>query len=294
MRPTRPRTLGASARTLTASARTRGVPLRSGGKTAHVPTLARVPHDPAAVVAELETGLRPLVVAAYGAWWDANVAASTENEERRVAAELARSDFLADQESFAAVSAAREADAGDGLVRRQLDLLHDEMLPMQVPDDLRRRIVELEAAVERALRAAPRRAARRARGRQRHPSRPARERGRGRAAAGVGGVEDDRRGRRGGRPRARASSQRGRPFDRPPGLVRAFARHERARRTAALRHARGGRRGDGGAVRALEVGLDARLGERFRASPGELRPWHYDDPFFQELRCTAASTWIPC
>jgi hypothetical protein len=84
-----------------------------------------VPVDPAALVAELETGCRPLVVAAYQAWWDANVEATPENEQRRVAAELARSDFLADAEAFAAVSAAREAAAGDGLVRRQLDLLHD-------------------------------------------------------------------------------------------------------------------------------------------------------------------------
>jgi peptidyl-dipeptidase A len=104
--------------------------------------------DPAAVVAELEAGLRPLTVAAYGAWWDANVSANPETEQRRVATELARSDFLADAEAFAAVVAARDAADGDGQARRQLDLLHDAMLPNQVPDELRRRIVELEAAVE--------------------------------------------------------------------------------------------------------------------------------------------------
>jgi peptidyl-dipeptidase A len=33
---------------------------------------------------------------------------------------------------------------------------------------------------------------------------------------------------------------------------------------------------------AYKRGLDARLAVRFRVAPGELRPWHYGDPFFQE------------
>ncbi len=34
--------------------------------------------------------------------------------------------------------------------------------------------------------------------------------------------------------------------------------------------------------RAMKTDLDARLAERFGIAPGELRPWHYGDPFFQE------------
>src|SRR5262245_17844913 len=117
-------------------------------KRRHVHRLARVPSTPANVVAELEAGLRPLTVAAYRAWWDANTQADEETERVRVVTELARSDFLADPDAFAEVAATRGTDGADGLVRRQLDLLQAAMLPNQVPEELRRRIVELEVAVE--------------------------------------------------------------------------------------------------------------------------------------------------
>ena len=44
-------------------------------------------------------------------------------------------------------AARADESAGDG-VARQLDLLHDAMLPNQVPEDLQRRLVELETEVE--------------------------------------------------------------------------------------------------------------------------------------------------
>lgn len=103
--------------------------------------------DGARIVQEAEARLRPLQLAAALSWWDANLAATEENEARRVAAELALSDALADRELFGAVEAAR-ANGADGLVRRQLDLLRDSLVPQQVPEALRHRIVELEASVE--------------------------------------------------------------------------------------------------------------------------------------------------
>ena len=38
----------------------------------------------------------------------------------------------------------------------------------------------------------------------------------------------------------------------------------------------------GAAFREAKVEVDGRLAARFGIEPEQLRPWHYDDPFFQE------------
>lgn len=242
-----------------------------------------MPSDPAAVVAELEAGLRPLSVASYSAWWDANTSASPETERRRVETDLARSDFLADPEGFAAVLAAREAGAGDGLVRRQVDVLHDAMLPNQVPAELRRRTVELEAAVEtryaqhrgeiagepvddnailRILRTSEDAAERR----------QAWE-----ASKTIGGVvADDVREL--ARLRNQAATSLG--YRDWFALSLATSELDEQRLFETLDEV--------DAVTAEPFArwkdrVDARLAERFGTRPADLRPWHYDDPFFQEL-----------
>ena len=103
--------------------------------------------DSEAVVRRAVERLRPLYKTASESWWDANVSATEENERRRVAAELALSDALADAELFDDVEAAR-ANGAAPLVRRQLELLHASLVPNQVPEAIRHRIVELEASVE--------------------------------------------------------------------------------------------------------------------------------------------------
>src|SRR6185437_7263229 len=103
--------------------------------------------EPEAVVERAVERLRPLYKAASLSWWDANVSATEENEQRRVAAELALSDALADADLFGDIATAR-ANGAEPLVRRQLDLLHASLVPQQVPESLRHRIVELEARSE--------------------------------------------------------------------------------------------------------------------------------------------------
>ena len=103
--------------------------------------------DPGAVVTRAVDRLQPLHKAAALSWWHANVEATEEHEQQRVAAELALSDALADGELFRDVEEAR-ANGADGVVRRQLDLLHSSLVPHQVPEAIRHRIVELEASVE--------------------------------------------------------------------------------------------------------------------------------------------------
>ncbi len=106
--------------------------------------------SPTELVADLEAQLRPLELELAEAWWQSNTNSSPEADERRTAAELARREFLADPMRFAAVRAARDAVSSDDdpLLRRQLDVLHDGFVPHQVPSDLRRAIVELETRVE--------------------------------------------------------------------------------------------------------------------------------------------------
>jgi peptidyl-dipeptidase A len=110
---------------------------RSPGYAAPVHTL----------VAAAEERLRPLTLARNAAWWDVNVDATDDNERRRAEAELAYSDALADKELFAELERARSGN-GDPRSARSLQLLHAQMLPHQIPDALRGRIVELESSVD--------------------------------------------------------------------------------------------------------------------------------------------------
>ena len=107
----------------------------------------------------VEALLAPLETEAGRAWWDASVAASAANDERRVAAEIALTRALADPATFAEVGEALDAlraqesagGAVEALVLRRLTLLHDAMAPNQLPSDLSDRIIELGAEVDSAF-----------------------------------------------------------------------------------------------------------------------------------------------
>lgn len=232
------------------------------------------------VVASAEALLRPLLVARHAAWWDAAVEAGPETQRRRADTELAWSNALADADLFSEIGAAR--GMGDALTNRQLDLLHDLLLPNQVPAGLRERIVELEASVE---------------------SRYARHRG---VVAGASvddnaikrilresDVEDERR-------EAWEASK-------TVGAAVADDVRELARLRNEAARALGHRDWFALSVETSEMdeerlfetlaeadaataepfarwkrALDDTLGRRFGVAAAELRPWHYADPFFQE------------
>jgi peptidyl-dipeptidase A len=103
---------------------------------------------PTQLVADLEARVRPLEIDLAHAWWDASTEASDDASKRQAEADLARRAALADPEAFAAVRDARARTDLDPLTRRQLDVLHDLSAPHQVPDDLRERLVELETSVD--------------------------------------------------------------------------------------------------------------------------------------------------
>jgi peptidyl-dipeptidase A len=102
--------------------------------------------SPSVLASDLTDRLAPLSAGSSLAWWNVNLDANPQTERRRVDAELALTDVLADRGLFERIQSAR-GNGADRLTRRQLDLFHDWFLPHQVPDTIRRRIVELEAAV---------------------------------------------------------------------------------------------------------------------------------------------------
>jgi peptidyl-dipeptidase A len=233
------------------------------------------------VASELEARLRPLSQARNLAWWDANVDASEENQKRRAESELDYSNALADPESFAAVQAARNG-GGDPLARRRLDLLHDLMLPRQVPAGLRERMVELEASVE----------ARFSRHRGvvggeevddiairrilRESNDPAERRDAWEASKTVGAqVAADVR------ELARLRNEAARSLGHRDWFALSVATSEMDEERLLTTLA------EADAATAVpfarwKAGLDVRLAERFGCAVASLRPWHYADPFFQE------------
>ena len=236
---------------------------------------------PAAVADRIESELAPLYCEVSHAWWDVNVAANDANEQRRVELEMELSDFLADSGHFAAIEAARVG--ADGLDGRRLDLLRDAFLTRQIPADLRARIIGLEASVERRF--------------SQHRGTVAGRRVDDNEIKRILRQSDDGDERRAA---WEASKTVG-------ALVAADVR-ELARLRNAAAHAVGYRDWFAVSVATSEMdeerliatldeadsataapfarwkaGLDERLAARFECPVAALQPWHYPDPFFQEV-----------
>jgi peptidyl-dipeptidase A len=237
--------------------------------------------DPAAVADRIESELAPLNTDVARVWWDMNIEASDANEQRRIERETALSDYLADQARFSELEAARAA--ATGIVRRRLDLLRDGFLPKQVPAALRGQIIELEASVE----------ARFSNHRGEVAGAPvddnaikqilrdsndvAERREAWKAAKTVGALvaDDVRRLARLRNDAARALGYRDwfalsiatSEMDED----KLFATLDQCDRATTEPFAR------------WKATLDATLATRFGCAEADLRPWHYADPFFQEV-----------
>ena len=246
----------------------------------------------AALVESVEETLKPLSHARNVAWWDSQVDASEENEQRRAEAELAYSDVLADRELFAAVEKVRGANA-DALVRRRLDLLRNLMLPHQIPDALRARIVELESAVE--VRFSRHRGV--VDGAEiddneikrilRQSDDPAQRREAWKAAKTVGAaVADDVR------ELARLRNEAARRLGYRDWFALSLATDELDEAKLVEMLADADRVTTEPFVRWKDA-LDERLALRFGCDTSELRPWHYADPFFQETPVEGAADLDP-
>lgn len=102
--------------------------------------------DGHALVAEMTERLAPLDRAANQAWWEASTDVSEAHEAQRIATDLELRAALADADVFALVDKAPDGAPAD--VARQLTVLRNGMLPQQVPEDIREQIVRLEASID--------------------------------------------------------------------------------------------------------------------------------------------------
>jgi Oligoendopeptidase F len=208
-----------------------------------------------------------------------------ERPPARAETDLAVSDALAEADTFAALQAAvretRSATGPEPLVARQLEVLHDWFAPNQVPSALRRAIIESQVSVESEF---------------------AQHRG---EIAGT--TADDnaiaRILRTSGDPEERREAWEA---SKTVGAVVAEQVRELARLRNEAARALGWRDHFALALETTELderrlfatldavdaateapfqawksGLDTRLSKRFGCPVSDLRPWHYDDPFFQ-------------
>ncbi len=225
--------------------------------------------------------IRPLSLERNIAWWNVQADANEENERRQAETELSYSNQLADSELYSSIASARENGA-DGVDHRRLDLLHDLMLPHQVPAALRERIVGVESSV----------GARFARHRGvvhgeevddiaikrilRESDDVVERREAWEASKTVGAaVADDVRELA----RLRNESARALGYRDWFALSIAVSELDEGKLFETLAAC------DQATVEPFErwkASLDGRLAKRFGCAVGELRPWHYADPFFQE------------
>ena len=210
------------------------------------------------------------------------MAASEATEARRIETELALTDLLADPDLFHAVTEARRGE-GDNAVRRQLDVLHDTLVPHQVPAGLRRRIVELEASVEsrfvthRGVVGGSEVGDNEIKSILRSSDSVDERREAWEASKTVGAaVADDVR------ELARLRNQAARAVGHRDWFELAVTTMEMSedKLFATLAEAD---QATGAVFDRWKHALDESLAARFGCDTSELRPWHYADPFFQEV-----------
>ena len=238
--------------------------------------------SPESVVAEVQAGLQPLETAANAAWWASSTDATDENEQRRTASDIARSDYLARPGRMEEITAARACANLDPLVARQLDVLHDLCLPHQIPGEQRRRLVELQVSIEstfathRGVVAGDEVDDNFIRGILRTGEDPGERREAWEASKTVGAQVSDRV-----RELAHLRNACARALGHRDHFAFSLATDEldERRLMATLEVVESETRAP---FEKWKGGLDTVLADRFGCAPGDLRPYHYEDPFFQE------------
>lgn len=91
----------------------------------------------------------PLFKEDASAWWEANTTGKDEAFERKKAAKSKLVDLHSDREVFAKLKALKEAgNVKEPLLARQLDVMYRSYLPGQADPELQKKIVSLESDVE--------------------------------------------------------------------------------------------------------------------------------------------------
>jgi peptidyl-dipeptidase A len=238
---------------------------------------------PEELVDRLVRRVEPIETALNHAWWDSYTSSSAEADARRESLELQWRNAHADPDDFAAIRSALAASGIAPDVRRQLVILHDRFVPQQVAPELREKLVGLETEVDSAF----------TNSRGEIDGRPVDDneiakilrssddggerRSAWEASKQVGGLVGDRV-----RELARLRNEAARALGYRDHYALALSTGDldETRLLATLAEVEAV---TAAPFRAWKEQLDLRLAARFGIAVEELRPWHYDDPFFQEL-----------
>jgi len=233
-------------------------------------------------IARHEVTVRPLELESSRCWWQANTTGSDEAFRKKEAIETRLDLLLANRQSFAELKAIRQQPIGDRLVARQIAVLYLQYLGRQIDPDLIKEMSARSNAVEKAYSV---------------------------FRAQVGGkklTENEvhdvlRTSKDSARRRAvwEASKAVG-PILAPDLLALARLRNRAARQLGfrdfhVMQLALAEQSQEQvlklfdeldaltrGPFHAAKAEIDASLARQCGVSVGELRPWHYHDPFFQE------------
>ena len=251
-----------------------------------VPVAADAMTDVATLVDALTARLRPLEIAANQAWWTRRSPRLRRPSARRVATDIAVSDVARRRRRVRSASATARRRRRPRSARRAASsrCCTTGRSRTRSRPTCGAQIVELQVDVDRSSTRSGARSTGTPVDDNDDRADPAHERRHRRAAA--------RRGRRRRQvgaevaDRVRELARLRNEAARAPRCARPLrprARDQRARRDPPVRDPRRGRRGHRRAVRGLE-GRARRAGSPTGSAlpVDELRPWHYDDPFFQD------------
>lgn len=237
-----------------------------------------------AFLSAVESELRPLSITASQASWEATTTGTSEAQERTVEAETRLRKYLSCTSRYGLIQELLSSDGlRDPLLRRQLDLLaldhRPNLLPEQVIDDLVRRSKKIEAAFY-SFRAVldgrlvtDNEIINILRSERKEQLRKAAWEASKQIAPRVAGPLLELIARR----NEAAQSLGYRDFYAMQLELQEIDQEELIRLFTELKELT-----DEPFRRAKAV-VDARVARRYGTRPEDLQPWHYDDPFFQEL-----------
>ena len=103
---------------------------------------------PGRLVDTIEERISALEIEFHRAYWDSQIDASDANEKRRAELELELRRAKGDSTALAAVTTALQGEIHDPIVRRQLEVLRLSLTGNQMDEQQRQQIVELSSAIE--------------------------------------------------------------------------------------------------------------------------------------------------
>ncbi|MGE3819794.1 MAG: M2 family metallopeptidase [Isosphaeraceae bacterium] len=241
------------------------------------------PEDRArAFIADHEARIKPLEIAAGKTWWAANVSGKDEDFAAKEAAQNALDEALADRERFARLKALEAEPIADPILDRQIHVLYLGAQEKQVDPAILKQITAKANAVEKAFNAfratvdGEELTDSEVRKVLKSSNDSTRRRKVWEASKVVGAkVEADLKDLVA--LRNQAAKTLGYPNfhamqltlneQTTSDVLTLFDELDRLTRAPFL---------------AVKAQIDARLAERYNLAVGDLRPWHYHDPFFQE------------